>query len=60
MPVRLVGVADGVVETGQTLVGAALLVPVADLGRDGQRGGVRDAGLVGLAAGTDGLTPSAP
>ena len=38
--VGLAGVAGGVVDAGQAVVGAGLLVPVADVGGDGQRGRV--------------------
>lgn len=49
-------VTGGVVSTGVAVVGAGLLVLVADLDGQSERGGVLDAGRVGLAGSEEHFT----
>lgn len=59
VPGRPGGLAGGFAGGGQTLVGAGLLVAVADPAGQGERGGVTGMGLAGLAGGQQGLAGAA-
>jgi hypothetical protein len=56
VPERRAGVVCGVVAAGEAVVGASLLVFVAEVAAQGERGGVLCTGVAGLAGGQKKLT----
>lgn len=56
MPDRPAGIVRGVVTAGETVVGTSLLVFIADLAGQDERGGVLCAGVAGLASSEKKLT----
>ena len=50
VPDRLAGIVRGVVTAGETVVGTSLLVFIADLAGQDERGGVLCAGVAGLVS----------